>query len=126
MTGRTVAIALGAGFTAGLLVAVFVIEALPYEFSAIIGLPTGLFAGVAVAVLVGWRSERTRPAVRGVAGGAAGFGYAVALLLAVRYADFLGLESAITFDRLVVVSAVVGVATLVVSWLHASRSRSSR
>ncbi|QSG16128.1 hypothetical protein [Halapricum desulfuricans] len=121
MTGRTVAIALGTGFTTALLVAVSVIEALPYEFSAIIGLPVGLVAGVAVAVLVGWRYERTRPAARGVAGGAAGFGYAVVLLLAVRYADFLGLESAITFERLVVVSAVVGVAALVASWLHASR-----
>lgn len=121
MTGRTVAIALGTGFTTALLVAVSVIEALPYEFSAIIGLPVGLVAGVAVAVLVGWRYERTRPAVSGVADGAAGFGYAVVLLLTVRYADFLGLESAITFERLVVVSAVVGVAALVASWLHALR-----
>ncbi|QSG07383.1 hypothetical protein [Halapricum desulfuricans] len=124
MTGRTVAIALGTGFTTALLVAVSVIEALPYEFSAIIGLPVGLVAGVAVAVLVGWRYERASPAVRSVAGGAAGFGYAVVSLLAVRYADFLGLESAITFERLVVASAVVGVAALVVSWLHASRPSS--
>jgi hypothetical protein len=125
MTSRAVVVAPGAGLTTGLLVAVLVIEALPYEFSAIIGLPVGLLAGITVGVLVGWHYEGTGTVVRSVADGAAGFGYAVALLLVIRYADVFGLRSAVTFERLVVSSVVFGLAVLVGAWLDTSRSRPS-
>ncbi|MEF8975192.1 MAG: hypothetical protein V5A21_03065 [Halapricum sp.] len=125
MTSRAAVVAPGAGLSTGLLVAVLVIEALPYEFSAIIGLPVGLLAGSAVGLLVGWHYEGASFIVRSVADGAAGFGYAVALLLVIRYADVFGLRSAVTFERLVVSSVVVGVAVPVRAWLDTSRSRPS-
>lgn len=125
MTSRAVVVAPGAGLTAGLLVAVLVIEALPFEFSAIIGLPVGLLAGIAVGLLVGWHYEGAGTVVRSVADGAAGFGYAVVLLLGIRYADVFGLRSAVSFERLVVISVVIGVGVLVRAWLDTSRSRPS-
>jgi hypothetical protein len=103
----TVAVALGAALTTFLVVTVLVIEALSFEFSAIVALPIGLLAGVAVLVLVALTVPRSGRIGRGFAVGAAGFGYAVVVLLAVRYVDFAGLRSDLSTDLVVIVAATV-------------------
>lgn len=113
---RTTLAALGAGITVALLVAVFLIEALPYEFSAIVGLPVGLLAGVGAALLVGRRYVRFGPTARSLLDGMAGFGLTVVALLAVLYVDLAGLGSWIDLATLVGVALAVAVAVTVFSW----------
>jgi hypothetical protein len=52
MNVRHALTALGAGLTTGLVVAVLVIELLDFEFSALIGLPVGVLAGLIVLATV--------------------------------------------------------------------------
>ena len=52
MNARRPITAIGAGITVFLVVAVAVIELIAFEFSALIGLPVGLLAGIAVAVVI--------------------------------------------------------------------------
>lgn len=113
----TVAVALGAGLTTFLVVTVLVIEALSFEFSAIVALPIGLLAGVAVLVLVGLTLPLAGRFGRGLAVGAAGFGYAVVLLLAVRYVDLAGLRSELSMDLVVAAAGVVAAVAFVAAAL---------
>lgn len=52
MHSRRAFTALGAGLTTGLLVAVLVIETRPFEFSALVGLPLGILAGLTTLAAV--------------------------------------------------------------------------
>jgi hypothetical protein len=114
---RSHAVALGAGITTALLVAVLVIEAIAVEFSAIVGLPIGLLAGGITTALVSRRYDRVARPVRALFDGSAGFGYTVVLLLAGRYVGRLGLRSVVTFERLVAAAVVVAILTGLASWL---------
>jgi xanthosine utilization system XapX-like protein len=49
MPSRPLLVAAGAGLTVGLVVAVLVIEAVPVELSALVGLRAGIIAGLLVA-----------------------------------------------------------------------------
>lgn len=122
MNPRTVGIAVGAGVATFLVVAVALIEALPFEFSAIVGLPVGLLAGALVFVAIVVTGDSLGPVARRSVAGVAGFGYAVVLLLAVRYVNLVGLRSAITVESLVAVAVAVGVAVFVASWVAGRES----
>lgn len=86
--------AVGAGITAFLVVSVSVIELLDVEFSAIVGLPVGLGAGVAASALTVMRHEGLSDGSRWLVAGVAGFGYGVMMSLAVTYVNLveMGLE----------------------------------
>lgn len=87
MESRRVLTSIGAGVATFLLVAVLVIELLNFEFSAIVGLPVGLVAGLVVFVGLWTRIAEFRPTVRRFASAYASFGLAILLLLALRYVD---------------------------------------
>lgn len=119
MDWRTGLIAVGTGITTALVVAVLVIEALAFEFSAMIGLPVGLIAGLVAALAVGSRYGRVGRTPRSLLDGVAAFGYAVVLLLALRYVGRLGLRSVVTVERLLALAVVAGVVVAAGSWLLA-------
>lgn len=125
MSIRSQAVALGAGITTALLVAVLVIEALLIEFSAIVGLPVGLLAGGVTTVLVARRYDSVDDAARALFEASAGFGYTVVLLLALRYVGRLGLRSLVTVDRLVAVAVVAALLTGLASWLFGRSSENT-
>lgn len=124
MNRRALLVAGGCGITAFLLVAVGVIELLDFEFSAIVGLPVGVVAGLLTAAFVAAGSDRLGAVGRHLLDGAAGFGYAVALLLAVRYVDLAGLRSVISVQRLLGLALATAVLALVLSWQFDRRSPS--
>jgi hypothetical protein len=110
---RAALAAAGAAVAVSLLVTVSLVELLPFEFSALVGVPVGLLAGIVtfVAVFAEYRFAGALPRRAAVA--AAGFGYAVLSLLFVGYADLGGLRGSIT----PVLLLVVGVATATVVYL---------
>lgn len=115
--GRALPSAVGVGVTAFLLAAVAVVEALEWEFSAIVGVPVGIVAGVFAATLVAlWAPGLGRTPRAGV-DAVAGFGYGVLALWLVRYVDLGGLRSTLTVDALAGGALVVAAVAGVVSWL---------
>ncbi|MDZ7689428.1 MAG: hypothetical protein U5J64_12100 [Halobacteriales archaeon] len=104
--------AVGAAITAFLVVAVSVIELLDIEFSALVGLPVGLIAGMVVFVLLLLRHDDADEPVRWVLGGFAGFGYGILLALGTAYVNIVdvGFEGTVG----------VGVAAAVVAFLGAA------
>lgn len=81
--------AVGAGVTTFLLVAVLVIELLTFEFSAIVGLPVGLLAGLAVFVGLWTNLDRLSVGVRRAASAYAMFGLTLFVLMGLRYANIV-------------------------------------
>jgi hypothetical protein len=116
MNKRSVAVAVGAGVTVFLVVAVAVIELLHVEFSALVGLPVGLLGGAGVAVVVAVRYDALAPPVRYAVDAAAGFGLAVVALLAVGYVNLAGLRIALSTDVTVGIAVVVAALTALASW----------
>lgn len=97
-------VAVGSGITSFMLTAVVVIMVLPVAFSALIGLPIGAIAGLAVGLGL-WRSRLTiGPAVRAAIAGYATPGPVVLALLALRYVN-LGRDF-LTVDVIVLVGVV--------------------
>lgn len=117
MTRRSTLAAIGVGIAMFLSVTVLVIEALSIAFSAIVALPVGLLVGVAIGMSCWRRYDRLSRPTRSVLDGVAGFGFAVVAVLAIRYVDLLGLRSALSFDRLLVVAIVTALLVAVSSWL---------
>lgn len=111
--------AVGAGVTVLLLVAVVVIESLNWEFSAIVGLPVGLAAGVVTVALVRLGGGRLARTPRAALDAVAGFGYGVLTLLAADYVHLVALSTDATVVGGVAAGAVLGVA----SWLAARERR---
>ena len=126
MLGRDMVSGFGAGIAVALVVSVILIEALPFEFSAIVALPVGLLAGTGTGVLVARRYEQVDRPARALFDGSAGFGYTVVLLVAARYVGRLGLRSIVTFQRLLVAAAVVALLTAMASWLFARSAVAGR
>lgn len=116
MKRRSVAAAVGTGITVFLVVAVTIIELLNVEFSAIVGLPAGLVAGAAVAVLVSARYETLNAPAGYAVDAAAGFGLAILALLVVSYIDLAGLRSELSADVTVMVGVLVAALTALASW----------
>jgi hypothetical protein len=121
MNTRVTVAATGAGATAFLVVAVAVVELLPVEFSALVGLPAGVLAGGAVLVLIGTRYDRLRGASRYAVDAAAGFGVAVFVVQAVRYVNLAGLRSALTLESTAGVAVLAAVLAALVSWWWSRR-----
>ena len=113
MSIRSTLSALGAGFATFVLVSIAVIEVLDFEFSALVGLPVGLIvgAGVAVAIFLTYANRST--GVQRVITSVASFGYAILVLLGVRYVNLGGLRSAISVQMI----AGIGVACAVLVFL---------
>lgn len=84
---RRVLTGLGAGVTTFLLVAVLVIESLAVEFSAIVGLPVGVLAGLAVGTALWIRIPHLSRPVRRMATAYATFGLTILVLLASKYVN---------------------------------------
>lgn len=123
---RVLATAVGTGVTTFLLVAVLVIELLDFEFSAILGLPVGLLAGLAAVAVVVTGYGVVRPPVRWTLDALAGFGYGVLAALAGSYVNLGGLRSSLTTNRMVLVGVAVGVAAFVVGWALDRRADTRR
>lgn len=119
MNPRRALSALGAGVTTFLVVAVAVIELLAVEFSALVGLPVGLVAGIAVAA----RYDRLDAAPRYVVDAVAAFGLAVVAVQAVSYVDLAGLRSMLSTGVTVAVAVVAAVVAAVASWFTDRRER---
>lgn len=87
MNPRRVLTAVGAGLTTFLLVAVLVIELLAFEFSAIIGLPVGLLAGVAAFAVLWSQLDDLSLGIRRAASAYAAFGLTILLQFALSYVN---------------------------------------
>mgnify|MGYP006282004917 CR=1 FL=1 len=109
--------AVGASITAFLVVAVSVIELLNIEFSALVGLPVGLVAGIVAFVLVLLRHDDAEEPVRWALAGFAGFGYGIMLALGVMYVNLADFPFEVTVG--------IGVAAAVIAFLGAVRSGKS-
>jgi hypothetical protein len=119
MDHRTVLAALGTGITTFLVVAVAVIALLDVEFSAIVGLPTGLLAGAAAFALIQYRYDSLGRVARVMVDAVAGFGFGIVLLLGVNYVNLADLA----FEATVGGAAVVGVLAGARSWLAGQNRR---
>lgn len=108
--------AAGVAVTTFLLVAVAVIALLPFEFSAIVGLPVGLLAGIVAFVAVFAEYRFAGPTARRVTLAVAGFGYTILALLFVGYVNLGGLRGAIGPELLVVLGVVVAAAVYLGLW----------
>lgn len=116
MNMRIAGTAVGAGITVFLVVVVAIIELLNVEFSALVGLPVGLLAGTAVAVVVAARYDALAGPARYTVDAAAGFGFAVVALLAVSYVNLAGLRSELSTDVTVVIAILAAALTALASW----------
>lgn len=87
MNARRLFTVIGAGSTTFLLVAVALIEVLDVAFSAIIGIPVGVVAGLALSVGLWIALEELRVGVRRAVSAYAAFGLTVLTLLTLRYVN---------------------------------------
>ncbi|OYR43256.1 hypothetical protein [Halorubrum sp. Hd13] len=112
MNARPLA-ALGVAITTFLVVAALITEALAARiaFSAIVGLPVGIAAGIVTGAAKRtrlWRSPRARPALLGIAA----FGYAILAVAAVSYAvpparGLVSVATAVPFAAVCAVAAAL-------------------
>ncbi|WP_436935888.1 hypothetical protein [Halovenus marina] len=115
MGSRRTVTAVGTGLTTVLVVSVAVIELLNVEFSALVGLPVGVLAGV-VAFLSLWDSlDELSPFVRRVASAYATFGLTVVLLLALRYVNVA--RGTLSVEVIAGVAIAVAILTYLGLWL---------
>lgn len=113
MNLRTPVVAFGAGVTAFLVVTVLVIEALDFEFSALIGLPVGVLVGAVAFAAVLVKYDDVGDPLRWTLAGVAGFGYAVFAVLAADYVHLVELGVTPTVGVAFVVGGLVAVAAAV-------------
>ncbi|WP_302082382.1 hypothetical protein [Salinibaculum rarum] len=90
MNARHALTALGAGLTTVLLVTVLVIELLAFEFSALVGLPVGILAGLAILTAVAVAYEDFDRLERRTMSAFAAFGLTVVGLAALNYVNLAG------------------------------------
>lgn len=94
MNVRHALTALGAGLTTGLLVAVLVIELLDFEFSALVGLPVGVLAGLTALATVTVVYDGLDVMERRAMSAYAAFGLTVVVIAGLSYVNlFRGLFS---------------------------------
>lgn len=115
MNGRQAITAVGAGFTTVLLIAMLVIELLAVEFSAIIGLPIGLFTGLVVCFAVLLRLDELSTGLRRVLRAYAGFGVTVVALLVLRYVN-VG-RTVLSTEVVVGLAGLAAIAVYALGWL---------
>lgn len=114
MAFRRTLTALGAGVTTFLLIAVLVIELLYVEFSALVGVPVGLLAGLAVVAGLWQILPELSPAVSRVATAYAVFGLSVLFLFALGYVN-VGREL-LSLEVMAAVGIGAGIAAYLVLW----------
>lgn len=114
MDPRRTLTAVGAAITTFLLVAVLVIELLDFEFSAVIGLPVGLFTGLLVLVVLLSRLSEVSPSVQRAASAYATFGSTVLTLSVLKYVN-IG-RSMFTTDVLIGTGLVASVLAYILLW----------
>lgn len=90
MHSRRAFTALGAGLTTGLLVAVLVIEILPFELSALVGLPVGILAGLTTLAAVAVAFDGFDAAERRALTAYAAFGAIVVAVSVLNYLNVAG------------------------------------
>jgi len=112
---------IGAGITSFLLVTVVVIELLDFEFSAIIGLPVGLLAGIVVFVGLWIRVDELSLGIRRAATAYAAFGLALLVFLALRYVN---LGRSVLSVEVIVGGGLAAVVIVYVSLFIRDRGRS--
>jgi hypothetical protein len=123
MNLRLLGQAIAAGIATFLVVGLAVTELLQprIEFSLLVGIPTGLFAGAVVAAVVAWGSRSGEPEQRRLLASAIGAG-ATSFLVVVAAGALLALGIASTVVVGVLVGTVVGLAVAVVSYLRGGRA----
>jgi|AntRauTorcE11898_2_1112593.scaffolds.fasta_scaffold01502_5 ABC-type antimicrobial peptide transport system permease subunit len=104
MNARRPITAIGAGITVFLVVAVAVIELLAFEFSALIGLPVGLLAGIAVAVVIFVKYDDVSAVLQWVATALAGFGYGIVAAFGASYVNLVDVQ----FETTLAIGVVAG------------------
>lgn len=114
MTVRKVFTAIGAGFTTFLLVAVLVIELVNVEFSAIVGLPVGLLAGIAVGIGIHTALDDLSLGARRAVTAYGGFGLAV---LAVLVASYVNIVSGLSVELVAGAGLLTAVFMYLALWL---------
>ena len=122
MDRRRVLTALGAGVTTVLLVAVLVIELLDFEFSAIIGLPVGLLAGIAAVFVLSITPLDQQPVLRRLLAAYATFGPTIFVLVGLRYVN-IG-RAVLSVERIALVALVASAVVYAVLWGRTARQRS--
>lgn len=94
-----------------LVVTVAVIELLAFEFSALIGLPIGLLAGIAVAVVILLKHNDVSDVPRWVAAALAGFGYGIIVTFAATYVNLVEIQ----FETRLAIGVFAGVLAVVLA-----------
>jgi hypothetical protein len=117
MQRRRVLVGLGAGLSTFFVVAVLVIEALDFEFSAIIGLPVGGLVGILGFVLVQRGYDSLSPPVRATLDGVAGAGLGILGLLWLRYLHLASFDLTALLGGALAFGVLIGAA----SWLDHRR-----
>lgn len=115
MVGHKAFTAGGAGVTTALLVAALVTSVLDVAFSAIVGIPVGLLAGIAVAGGLWLGLDELSRGVRRVVTAYATFGATVFGLAALRYVN-VG-RSVLSLERILAIAVAVAVVVAVVPLL---------
>lgn len=118
MSEHRVLTAVGAGLTAFLLVTVALVELLAVEFSAMLALPVGIIAGLVVLLVATSGLQHAGPTSRRLAQAAAGFGYTVLLLLAVRYVNIGGIRGRLSVTDVIGAAIGIAVAVFLLSWFR--------
>lgn len=118
MSEHRILTAVGAGLTAFLLVTVAVIEVLGFEFSAMLALPVGIVAGLVVLLVATSGLQRAGTTSRRLAQAAAGFGYTVLLLLAVRYVNVGGIRGRLSVMDVIGAAVGIAIAVFLLSWFR--------
>lgn len=121
MTFRRALLAGGLGLTTLLVVGGLLTALLPFEFSALVGLPVGVLAGLfAVVLALGAPLHAGTPAARAVAA-AATVGYVVLGLAALSYANVAGFRGTLSVTEWLVVAVLAGLAVYAGLWLRDRR-----
>lgn len=114
MDPREVLTSIGSGVTTFFVVTVLVIELLDFEFSAIIGIPIGIFAGIAVLYILLLTIGDVPESARIILAGYAAFGLLLFFLLAVQYVN-IG-RSVLTTPRVLGISVAGAILTIFGTW----------
>jgi len=118
VTARRALLAVGAGLTTLLVVGGLLTALLPFEFSALVGLPVGLLAGLLAAVLtLGAPIRPGTPGGRAVRAYAA-FGYVVVGLAALSYVNVAGFRGTLTVTQWAAVGVLAAVTVYLGLWLR--------
>jgi len=112
---RRILTATGAGVSTFLLAAVLVIEALDFEFSAILGLPVGLLAGFAVFAGLWVNFTDLTSGIRRSASAYAAFGLTILLLLGLSYVNIC--RESLSVEVMTATGGVAAVVVFALLWL---------